>query len=337
MSKINWVFQDEQGTNLNRYKATNVSSGEVVIFDLLRNGSISVVGTPLNASNLNSLISAINDNYDLLTKNEYTLSKEKNVISLNRSNNTNTKVTLTKSDLDLGNVDNTSDENKPISKAMQQALEGKVANTNKVNGYTLDKDITLTKSDVGLGNVNNTSDLDKPISTQTQAELNRIDGSLNGLEENKLNSNLGSNNSSKYLYVDTNGNVGTKSLKLSIVSGNIKLSPSGSPTDFIAHFSFSITSSYTISSLSQFAGWLGNLIGCNSINKLFQVSGVMKPIASSNYTTHIIIGVYADSSSSITVVYANDTSSSATYLTRTYDSSSISNATATFNNYPIVS
>ena len=182
MSKINWVFQDEQGTNLNRYKATNVSSGEVVIFDLLRNGSISVVGTPLNASNLNSLISAINDNYDLLTKNEYTLSKEKNVISLNRSNNTNTKVTLTKSDLDLGNVDNTSDENKPISKETQQALNGKVANTTKVNGYTLDKDITLTKGDIGLGNVNNTSDENKPISTLAQAEFNAINSKISNLK-----------------------------------------------------------------------------------------------------------------------------------------------------------
>lgn len=67
MSKINWVFQDEQGSNLNRYKATNVATGEQITFDLLRGGSISVVGTPLNAEKLNSLITAINDNYDKLT------------------------------------------------------------------------------------------------------------------------------------------------------------------------------------------------------------------------------------------------------------------------------
>lgn len=51
MAKINWVFQDEIGTNLNRYKATNVSTGEVITFDLLRNAIIPVgsEGTPLNA------------------------------------------------------------------------------------------------------------------------------------------------------------------------------------------------------------------------------------------------------------------------------------------------
>lgn len=64
MAKINWLFQNEQGTNLNRYKAKNVSTGEEVIFDLFRNGTISVVGTPLNAENMNSLINAINEVYD---------------------------------------------------------------------------------------------------------------------------------------------------------------------------------------------------------------------------------------------------------------------------------
>ena len=60
MARINWVFQNESGTNLNRYKATNVLTGEVVIFDLLRDSNINVVGTPLSAENLNQLINAIN-------------------------------------------------------------------------------------------------------------------------------------------------------------------------------------------------------------------------------------------------------------------------------------
>lgn len=64
MAKINWLFQNEQGTNLNRYKAKNVSTGEEITFDLFRNGNISVVGTPLNAENMNSLINAINEVYD---------------------------------------------------------------------------------------------------------------------------------------------------------------------------------------------------------------------------------------------------------------------------------
>lgn len=112
MAKINWVFQDEQGTNLNRYIATNVSTGEKITFDLLRGGNVSIVGTPLNAEKLNSLISAINDNYDLISKNEYTLSQSNNTITLNRSGGGSTSVTLSKSDISLGNVDNTSDATK---------------------------------------------------------------------------------------------------------------------------------------------------------------------------------------------------------------------------------
>lgn len=68
MKKITWVFQNEVGTNLNRYIAKNVATGEEVTFDLLRGGNISIVGTPLNAENLNSLINAINELIDELYK-----------------------------------------------------------------------------------------------------------------------------------------------------------------------------------------------------------------------------------------------------------------------------
>ena len=64
MAKINWKFTNEEGTNLNRYTATNVSNGEKTIFDLLRNANITNVGTPLNAENLNALINSINACYD---------------------------------------------------------------------------------------------------------------------------------------------------------------------------------------------------------------------------------------------------------------------------------
>ena len=67
----------------------------------------------------------------------------------------NTRITnLTKSDVGLANVDNTSDINKPISTAVQNAFNA------------------LTKSDVGLANVDNTSDVDKPVSTAQQTALN---------------------------------------------------------------------------------------------------------------------------------------------------------------------
>lgn len=60
-----------------------------------------------------------------------------------------TNVTLVKGDVGLGNVDNTSDANKPVSTATKAALDDKVPTTRKVNGKALSTDITLTASDVG--------------------------------------------------------------------------------------------------------------------------------------------------------------------------------------------
>lgn len=68
-----------------------------------------------------------------------------------------TNPSLNKSDLQLGNVDNTSDLNKPISTATQAALNQKVNNRITVNGHSLASNVTVTKADVGLGNVTNES------------------------------------------------------------------------------------------------------------------------------------------------------------------------------------
>ena len=58
----------------------------------------------------------------------------------------------------LSNVDNTSDEDKPVSTAQQAALDA------------------LTKDDVGLDNVDNTSDINKPVSTAQQAAIDAAGG-----------------------------------------------------------------------------------------------------------------------------------------------------------------
>ena len=76
---------------------------------------------------------------------------------------------LDKDSVGLGNADNTSDVNKPISTATQTALNLKapIASptfTGNVSG--------VTKTHVGLGNVDNTADTAKPVSTATQAALN---------------------------------------------------------------------------------------------------------------------------------------------------------------------
>lgn len=115
-------------------------------------------------------------------------------------------VNITKANIGLGNVDNTSDANKPISTATQTALDTKANKTetvstitydttnNKItktiNGTTTDvvsietikSDLDLTKSDVGLSNVDNTADANKTVSkANTLVTARYLDGvSFNG-------------------------------------------------------------------------------------------------------------------------------------------------------------
>lgn len=83
---------------------------------------------------------------------------------------------VTKAQVGLSNVDNTSDANKPISTATQTALNGKenlITAGTTAQYFRGDKTFqTLDKTAVGLANVDNTSDADKPISTATQNALN---------------------------------------------------------------------------------------------------------------------------------------------------------------------
>jgi len=72
----------------------------------------------------------------------------------------------TKAQVGLGNVDNTSDLNKPISTATQTALDTKASSTDLSTTIG-----NLNKSSVGLENVDNTSDIEKPISTAAQTAL----------------------------------------------------------------------------------------------------------------------------------------------------------------------
>jgi hypothetical protein len=88
---------------------------------------------------------------------------------------------LTKSSVGLGNVDNTSDANKPVSTAAQTALDLKA----NLAGPTFTGTVSgITKSMVGLANVDNTTDANKPVSTATQtaldAKLNLSGGTLTG-------------------------------------------------------------------------------------------------------------------------------------------------------------
>lgn len=84
--------------------------------------------------------------------------------------NKNNPHNVTKSQVGLGNVDNTSDADKPVSSKQAvaiNAVEDKIIlhKDNKSNPHM------VTAAQVGLGNVNNTSDANKPVSTAQQAAL----------------------------------------------------------------------------------------------------------------------------------------------------------------------
>lgn len=88
-------------------------------------------------------------------------------------NSAQSVLSLSKSQVGLANVDNTSDVNKPISTATQTALDSK-ASTASLSAHTSNTSNphSVTKAQVGLGNVDNTSDANKPVSTATQTALN---------------------------------------------------------------------------------------------------------------------------------------------------------------------
>jgi hypothetical protein len=75
---------------------------------------------------------------------------------------------VTKAMVGLGNADNTSDVNKPVSTAASTLINAKAPLVNPAFTGTVSG---VTKAMVGLGDVDNTADANKPVSTATQTAL----------------------------------------------------------------------------------------------------------------------------------------------------------------------
>lgn len=86
---------------------------------------------------------------------------------------------LTAAKINLGNVDNTADTDKPISKAVAEALALK-ATVAELSAHINDTNNghKVTKAQVGLGNVDNTADADKNVAT---AEKLKTAHKINGV------------------------------------------------------------------------------------------------------------------------------------------------------------
>ncbi|MFI7073567.1 glycine-rich domain-containing protein [Micromonospora sediminicola] len=79
-----------------------------------------------------------------------------------------TNAATARTNLGLGNVDNTSDASKPISTATQTALNAKAPTASPTFTGTVSG---VTKGHVGLGNVDNTADTAKPVSVAQLAAI----------------------------------------------------------------------------------------------------------------------------------------------------------------------
>lgn len=88
---------------------------------------------------------------------------------------------VTKAQIGLGNVDNTADLNKPISRAVQEALNGKADVGNGVTGVKGNSEteyrsgnVNITKTNIGLGNVQNVSTNNQTPTFTTASALANI-------------------------------------------------------------------------------------------------------------------------------------------------------------------
>lgn len=128
------------------------------------------VGSFQTAEEMNTLATAVKNNAVELQTDITNLSTHVN----NKSN----PHEVTKVQLNLENVDNVSDANKPVSIAQAEAIA--VVQTDIDNHETnLSNPHEVTKAQVGLSEVDNISDLNKPISIAQQTAINAVDAAFN--------------------------------------------------------------------------------------------------------------------------------------------------------------
>ena len=158
-------FQDDSGTPV-----TNWSYKATIVFEL--DGQMIQVAD----KNFSVLVGQNTVDLALIPVGTATEPIFGNVAFVSSVNTRTGAVVLTKTDVGLSNVDNTSDANKPTSTAVSTALSGKeptITAGTSAQYWRGDKTWqTLDKASVGLSAVDNTSDANKPVSTATTTALN---------------------------------------------------------------------------------------------------------------------------------------------------------------------
>lgn len=93
---------------------------------------------------------------------------------------------VTKLQVGLGNADNTSDIDKPVSTAQAKAIKA-VQDDVTTHKQDTDNPHGVTKAQVGLGSADDTSDLDKPVSTAQAAAIKTVQDDITAHKNSKTN------------------------------------------------------------------------------------------------------------------------------------------------------
>lgn len=104
--------------------------------------------------------------------NAFSAKELESIVSAHNGNGSNPHG-VTKTQVGLGNVDNISDANKPVSTIQQVALDLKA---NRASPAFTGTPTGITKAHVGLSNVDNISDANKPVSSAQQTAIDNALG-----------------------------------------------------------------------------------------------------------------------------------------------------------------
>lgn len=266
------------------------------------------------------------------------------------------KVVLTKDDVGLSNVDNTPDNLKPVSEAVQELFDDHLTAVNPHN---------ITKNDVGLSNVDNTADLDKPISTQTQEALDlKLDASAipadakftdttYEIKDGELSEfNFNASYKDKLDNLSTNHQLLSNNTAISYLNKVVTLSRADGTTesvtlDFENYNDAEIKSQISnldsklnttndnvnavSTRISQDIENLGNLININ-IDRIREISDALDGIDLTGLTISNIIGLQAELDRKLDWVQNNQTAYNALHFDGKLPSEFVSNEIFTSNN-----
>lgn len=141
--------------------------------------------TPFTQAQLDAINSTITkSDVDQIGVNKTTSEAAKDSIGKHIANSDNPH-NVTKKQLGLENVNNTSDADKPISNATQTVLDN-ISNTSLDHIRSRNNPHEVTKEQVGLGNADNTSDKQKPVSDAQKEAIDKVQYDID-LHKNDVN------------------------------------------------------------------------------------------------------------------------------------------------------